>query len=141
MPGKFALIDYVNFKGEGVNPDERYNGRGWGLLQVLEGMSDQGDAVHAFSKSAESALALRVQNAPPQRNEGRWLLGWKKRVTNYSIGTASSSKPNTESKSTPGNNSIPGSKSISGSNSIPGSKSIADTINPIESSHVVAKPP
>ena len=29
--GAFALIDYVNFKGEGVNPGERYHGQGWGL--------------------------------------------------------------------------------------------------------------
>ena len=37
--GTFALIDYVNFKGEGVSPAERYRGEGWGLLQVLEGMT------------------------------------------------------------------------------------------------------
>ena len=35
------LIDYVNFKGEGVLETERYRGRGWGLLQVLEGMPEQ----------------------------------------------------------------------------------------------------
>ena len=33
--GNFALIDYVNFKGEGLKAEERYNGHGWGLLQVL----------------------------------------------------------------------------------------------------------
>ena len=38
--GVYALVDYVNFKGEGVNPTERYNGQGWGLLQVLELMDD-----------------------------------------------------------------------------------------------------
>src|SRR5689334_13717370 len=32
--GVYALIDYVNFKGEGVLAMERYRGRGWGLLQV-----------------------------------------------------------------------------------------------------------
>ena len=36
--GLYALMDYVNFKGEGVNPTERYRGQGWGLLQVLEAM-------------------------------------------------------------------------------------------------------
>lgn len=82
--GKFALIDYVNFKGEGINPGERYNGHGWGLLQVLEGMSDQGDAVRSFSKSADSVLTLRVQNSPQERHEGKWLLGWKRRVADYS---------------------------------------------------------
>ena len=34
--GLYPLIDYVNFKGEGTNPKERYTGQGWGLLQVLE---------------------------------------------------------------------------------------------------------
>ena len=42
--GCYALVDYVNFKGEGVLHTERYRGQGWGLLQVLEGMtqSDRG---------------------------------------------------------------------------------------------------
>ena len=35
--GIYALIDYVNFKGEGTKPSERYKGEGWGLLQVLDG--------------------------------------------------------------------------------------------------------
>ena len=29
------MIDYVNFKGDGLKPTERYKGEGWGLLQVL----------------------------------------------------------------------------------------------------------
>ncbi len=32
--GIYALIDYINFKGEGISIKERYNGYGWGLLQV-----------------------------------------------------------------------------------------------------------
>src|SRR5437763_1763832 len=36
--GCYALVDYVNFKGEGVLHTERYHGHGWGLLQVLVGM-------------------------------------------------------------------------------------------------------
>lgn len=81
--GAFALIDYVNFKGEGVNLGERYNGQGWGLLQVLQGMSDEKNALQAFSQSAAATLTLRVANSPPERHEARWLLGWKKRVANY----------------------------------------------------------
>ncbi|MGL5955962.1 MAG: hypothetical protein ACRC0X_05090, partial [Brevinema sp.] len=34
--GLYPLIDYVNFKGEGVKETERYNHQGWGLLQILE---------------------------------------------------------------------------------------------------------
>ncbi len=81
--GTFALIDYVNFKGEGVNPNEQYKGKGWGLLQVLEGMSDKGKPVEEFARSAAEVLSTRVQNAPPERHEERWLLGWKQRVGNY----------------------------------------------------------
>ena len=81
--GTFALIDYVNFKGEGTNPRERYAGQGWGLLQVLAQMKRDGQPVRAFAESAAETLTRRVQNAPPERNEARWLPGWKARVRRY----------------------------------------------------------
>ncbi|CAN5420870.1 hypothetical protein BH20VER3_BH20VER3_17500 [soil metagenome] len=83
--GCYALIDYVNFKGEGVLASERYAGRGWGLLQVLAGMSDDSGAspLTEFADSAERVLRARVRNAPPSRQEGRWLAGWLKRVDTY----------------------------------------------------------
>ena len=83
--GCYALIDYVNFKGEGVLATERYQGHGWGLLQVLEGMAGQSGAspVGEFADSAERVLRTRVKNAPPARQEGRWLAGWLKRVDSY----------------------------------------------------------
>lgn len=83
--GCYALIDYVNFKGEGVLATERYQGRGWGLLQVLEGMSDDSGAspLGEFADSAERVLRERVKNAPPERKEERWLPGWLKRVDTY----------------------------------------------------------
>ncbi len=84
--GVYALMDYVNFKGEGVNPSERYNGQGWGLLQVLEGMDDVAagqPSVESFSKSADAALTRRVANSPPARGESRWLPGWRKRLLTY----------------------------------------------------------
>jgi hypothetical protein len=82
--GTFALIDYVNFKGEGTNPAERYKGEGWGLLQVLAGMQGTGaGAPKEFSASAAATLTRRVQNSPPARNEQRWLPGWKNRVRAY----------------------------------------------------------
>jgi hypothetical protein len=86
--GCYALIDYVNFKGEGVLPTERYQGHGWGLLQVLEAMhgtSDKG-AVDEFSRAATSVLTRRVQNAPAERHESRWLSGWIRRVNSYNRG-------------------------------------------------------
>ncbi|SRR5581483_9186403 len=85
--GVFALIDYVNFKGEGTLATERYKGEGWGLLQVLETMRNSDDAVRAFSDAAKEVLTRRVQNAPVERHEERWLTGWKNRVESYAAGS------------------------------------------------------
>ena len=83
--GCYALVDYVNFKGEGVLPTERYAGQGWGLLQVLEQMPDgKNDPVREFSQAAAAVLTRRVHNAPPGHNESRWLTGWIHRVNSYS---------------------------------------------------------
>lgn len=82
--GTFALIDYVNFKGEGVLSTERYQNQGWGLLQVLAGMHGSGPGgAREFADSAKTVLARRVRNAPPERHEERWLSGWKNRVESY----------------------------------------------------------
>lgn len=82
--GVYALVDYVNFKGEGTSPTERYDGRGWGLLQVLEGMADDGKApAREFAASAGRVLTERVRRAPPERKESRWLPGWLSRVRGY----------------------------------------------------------
>lgn len=81
--GMYALIDYVNFKGEGVSHSERYKGQGWGLLQVLEAMPSTGDPMVAFSRAADEVLTRRVQNSPKDRNEAKWLPGWRNRVAGY----------------------------------------------------------
>lgn len=84
--GGYALADYVNFKGLGITPAEKYQGKGWGLLQVLEGMRDEGeapDAVGEFARSANSLLEERVKNAPAGRNEQQWLPGWQNRINSY----------------------------------------------------------
>jgi hypothetical protein len=76
----------VNFKGEGVLATERYAGEGWGLLQVLEGMSQEGNgraAVKSFAESARKVLTRRVRNSPPERHESRWLPGWLARINTY----------------------------------------------------------
>src|SRR3954464_4477811 len=83
--GCYALVDYVNFKGEGVLHSERYQGQGWGLLQVLAAMKPESTpAEREFARAAAVVLKQRVQNAPPARNEQRWLAGWLKRVNSYS---------------------------------------------------------
>lgn len=84
--GLYVLADYVNFKGEGIRTSEHYRHRGWGLLQVLQGMNgkEEGkEALREFAASAEARLTERIENAPPERNEHRWLPGWKRRIKTY----------------------------------------------------------
>jgi hypothetical protein len=84
--GLYCLVDYVNFKGEGIKPTERYQGQGWGLLQVLdlmEGSAPGPPALQAFSASATEVLRRRVRLSPPERNEKRWLAGWENRCRTY----------------------------------------------------------
>lgn len=84
--GMYALIDYVNFKGDGTHLTERYNGQGWGLLQVLGGMKDSASgpaAVKEFAASAKRILTRRIANSPPARGEKRWQQGWHNRCDTY----------------------------------------------------------
>lgn len=84
--GMYVLIDYVNFKGEGTAESERYNGQGWGLLQVLSGMKGEEPgqaALQEFVENAHFVLMRRVQNSPPERNEKRWMPGWRNRIKTY----------------------------------------------------------
>lgn len=84
--GNYALIDYVNFKGEGILLTERYNGRGWGLLQVLGEMKDAPSGAPAaaeFSAAAKRVLSRRIGNSPPDRGEKRWEEGWHNRCATY----------------------------------------------------------
>jgi hypothetical protein len=87
--GCYALVDYVNFKGEGTLHSERYHDQGWGLLQVLQemrGTTAGPSAVEEFSRAAGVVLKRRVQNSPPTRKEIRWLPGWINRVNGYGRG-------------------------------------------------------
>ncbi len=82
--GYYALIDYYNFKGSGLNVAERYNNQGWGLLQVIEGMPyPSQNPIQDFVKSAELLLQKRVENSPKDRDEQRYLRGWQNRLKTY----------------------------------------------------------
>jgi len=82
--GIYVLLDYINFKGEGTLLSERYNGQGWGLLQVLENLNpDEENRFKAFAKSAEAMLSRRIKNSPPERGEERWRKNWTNRVNGY----------------------------------------------------------
>ena len=84
--GTYALIDYVNFKGDGTSPTEKYQGQGWGLLQVLGGMKEVSSgpaAASEFAASAKRMLSRRISNSPPERGEARWREGWHNRCDTY----------------------------------------------------------
>ena len=84
--GLFVLLDYINFKGEGASVGEQYNGKGWGLLQVLERMPNQTNetsAINEFVMTAKQVLQERIKNSPPERNEEKWLKGWSNRLDSY----------------------------------------------------------
>lgn len=80
--GKYAIIDYINFKGEGTTLKEQYANQGWGLKQVIQNMPNKStNPVQDFVKAANFLLENRVANAP--RDESRWLPGWKNRLSTY----------------------------------------------------------
>ncbi|MEX0603456.1 MAG: hypothetical protein WD623_13100 [Marinobacter sp.] len=83
--GTYALIDYVNFKGEGLASSETYKGQGWGLLQVLQEMGDMpsGEALAQFRGAAGRVLTRRAENAQNPIERERWLKGWLKRLETY----------------------------------------------------------
>lgn len=87
--GVYALIDYVNFKGEGVKAEEKYNGVGWGLRDVLLEMKKTSEgqaAANEFSEAAKRTLKRRIANSPPSRGESRWEAGWMNRCESYKHG-------------------------------------------------------
>lgn len=83
--GTYALIDYVNFKGEGLEPRETYDGQGWGLLQVLQEMESMssGGALDQFRNAAASVLTRRAESAQNPIEREQWLRGWLKRLETY----------------------------------------------------------
>lgn len=82
--GIYVLLDYTNFKGEGTLKSERYNGQGWGLLQVLAHMDpNEPNRLKAFAESAKAMLSRRIKNSPPERGEERWRKGWNVRLETY----------------------------------------------------------
>jgi hypothetical protein len=84
--GMYALIDYINFKGEGTAVTERYAGEGWGLLQVMEHLLDtrtDAQLMPQFAAAARHVLAQRIANAPAERQEQRWRAGWNNRTLTY----------------------------------------------------------
>jgi len=85
----YPIVDYVNFKGEGVMPSETFLNRqsgapeGWGLKQVLLSMSGTAEgqpALEEFSKAAKQALQRRIRNNPADAAREK---GWLARCDTY----------------------------------------------------------
>ncbi|MBB65642.1 MAG: hypothetical protein CMO81_11330 [Waddliaceae bacterium] len=86
--GVAVLVDYLNFKGEGLGSLSNYKGKGWGLLQVLQSMrgSKKGPkAINQFARRAKAMLRRRVHHAPRNRHEEQWLAAWEKRIDRYTM--------------------------------------------------------
>ena len=75
--GMYALIDYVNFQGEGTNPAEHYRGIGWGLRQVLEEMRqrDYNDTHRSAAplRAAEDAVIVDTSDLDFRQSEEKLL--------------------------------------------------------------------
>lgn len=88
-PDLYPLIDYVNFKGEGISAKEtafdaqRQRPEGWGmrwLLVEMRGTETGPAALAEFSRAAKAVLDRRIKNHPAS---ARWRLGWHKRCDTY----------------------------------------------------------
>lgn len=84
--GIYALVDYLNFKGSGLNPKEQKRGQGWGLLQVLLDLPEdltENNINKAFTIAAAKRLLLLIENSSPEYKPIRYLNGWMKRISTY----------------------------------------------------------
>ena len=84
--GSYALVDYLNFKGNGLSQAEEFKGQRWGLLQVLMNMPDNlniDNVNKAFAVSAAKVLLKRIENSAPDYTLVVYLDGWIKRVSTY----------------------------------------------------------
>jgi hypothetical protein len=85
----YPIVDYVNFKGEGVLPSETFPNKqsgaseGWGLKQVLmlmTGAAEGQSALDEFSNAAKQVLERRIRNNPADAIREK---GWLARCDTY----------------------------------------------------------
>lgn len=85
--GTYALVDYLNFKGSGLNPREERNGHRFGLLQVMldlpDGLNEE-NITKAFAICAARRLVNYIAEFAPEYRPVKFLAGWVKRVSTYS---------------------------------------------------------
>jgi hypothetical protein len=85
----YPIVDYVNFKGEGIIPSETFLNKqsgmpeGWGLKQVLmimTGIAEGQLALDEFSNAAKQILERRIGNNPADAASEK---GWFVRCDTY----------------------------------------------------------
>jgi hypothetical protein len=85
----YPIVDYINFKGEGLKPTETFPNKqsgmreGWGLKQVLLTMTGDAEgqpALDEFSDAAKRVLERRIQNHPVDAKREK---GWFARCDTY----------------------------------------------------------
>jgi hypothetical protein len=85
----YPLVDFVNFKGEGIAPAEAFTNKetglreGWGLKQVLlemSGTANDPSALDEFADAAKSVLKRRIGNRP---SDAIYAAGWFARCDTY----------------------------------------------------------
>lgn len=84
--GIYALIDYLNFKGDGLNQKEHKNGERWGLAAVLLSMPTglrEDTASKAFMLSCAEKLLMVLRNSAPEYKTVYAFEGWMKRLSSY----------------------------------------------------------
>lgn len=79
--GLYALIDYCQFKGSGLNEKEFKDGRGFGLKQVIEALPVESLNVESFVKTAKDILKERAKNS--HGLDEKWLSSWINRLDRY----------------------------------------------------------
>ena len=52
-------------------------------MEELDELKEFPESLQAYTEAASRVLARRVENAPDERNETRWLTGWNNRLETY----------------------------------------------------------
>ncbi len=84
--GTYILVDYLNFKGDGLNPLEKSNGKPWGLLSVLQDMPEnltQENVTKAFTIAATKKLLMLIEHSSPDYKRLHFFGGWITRLNTY----------------------------------------------------------
>lgn len=81
--GLYALIDYGHFKGLGINPQEVYKGKGWGIKQVLLEMKPVATPQESLQEFIRAALVVIQERVKQAAHEQRFLEGWQARIKSY----------------------------------------------------------